>query len=136
MSHRQKQRQGIWGKYDIALFVLNRNRAELYEKIENRVEDMMAEGLVAEIENLKKAQWSLTAREIIGVREVHGFLNQEYDLDQMKKLIKANTRHLAKRQLTWFRREKRFSWIMVNKGNAPGEIAQQLMGQWTLREVK
>ena len=130
ISELQKQREGIWGKYDIALFALNREREELYGKINRRVEAMAQEGLVEEIKRLMSTSWSLTAKKIIGVSEIQGFLNDEYDLDQAKELMKLNTRRLAKRQLTWFRKEKRIEWIIVESTDTPESVAEAIMHQW------
>ena len=110
-SELQKNRQGLWGKYDIQIFGLNRPRQELYERIEARVEQMFENGLVEEIKSLENRNWSKTAQSIIGVREVLGYLKKEYDLKRAKELMKLNTRHLAKKQLTWFRKDQRIEWI-------------------------
>ena len=110
-SELQKNRQGLWGKYDIQIFGLNRPRQELYERIEARVEQMFENGLVEEIKSLENRNWSKTAQNIIGVREVLGYLKKEYDLKRAKELMKLNTRHLAKKQLTWFRKDQRIEWI-------------------------
>jgi tRNA dimethylallyltransferase len=126
ISRLRRQREGIWGKYDIRLFVLNMERQDLYGRIDRRVEQMVESGLVEEIEKLKGVRWSLTAQKIIGVQEVMGFLNQEYDLMKAKELMKLNTRRLAKRQLTWFRRDGRLEWIMVPPGFAPEAIAGEI----------
>lgn len=134
ISQLQKQREGLWGKYDIMVFALNREREELYRKIGVRVEEMVQEGLIEEIERLSKVKWSLTANKIIGIREVQGFLKREYSLDQAKELIKLNTRHLAKRQLTWFRRDKRLKWIVVEPDDTAERIAEIMMRQWKARE--
>lgn len=130
ISELQKQREGIWGKYDVALFALNREREELYGKINRRVEVMVQEGLVEEIKRLKSTNWSLTAKKIIGVSEIQGFLNDEYDLDQAKELMKLNTRRLAKRQLTWFRKDERIEWIVVKSTDTPKSVVETIMHQW------
>ncbi len=127
ISELQKRRQGIWGKFDISIFALNRDRSELYQIINNRVEDMFKEGALQEVRRLQKKKLSKTAAAIIGVKEIRGFLNGEYDLERTKYLIKLNTRHYAKRQLTWFRRDTRLKWINVNKEATPKEIASTII---------
>jgi tRNA dimethylallyltransferase len=127
ISEMHKRRSGLWGKYDITLVGLNCERAQLYEKINARVEKMVEAGLVAEIEKLRGANWSLTARKIIGVEEILGFLNREYTLEQAKELMKLNTRRLAKRQLTWFRKETRLQWLAVGLEESPEEIAGRII---------
>lgn len=130
ISQLRRQREGIWGKYDIRLFVLNMERQDLYERVDRRVEKMIEAGLVEEIERLKDARWSPTAGKIIGVQEVRGFFNQEYDLETVKERMKLNTRHLAKRQLTWFRRDDRLEWIMLPPDRTPEGIAEKIYHQW------
>ncbi len=122
ISELQKKREGLWGKYQIHLFGLNRDREELYRQIDARVEKMFEEGLVEEIKNLSHLKWSPTADRIIGVREVQGYLKGEHDLERAKYLMKLNTRHLAKRQLTWFRKEKRIRWFALNSRESVEEI--------------
>ena len=87
---------------------------------------MFDHGLVKEIHALQSNKLSTTVRGLIGVKEVLGYLNAEYDLERAKYLMKLNTRHLAKRQYTWFRREKRLQWIDVDQKSV-GEIVNQLM---------
>jgi len=122
----KKRRKGIWGKYDIKLFALNRDRKDLYTKINDRADQMFAEGIVEEIKRLQKKRLSLTAQGLIGVKEILAALSGEYDLEQAKYLIKRNTRHFAKRQLTWFRKEDRLEWIMINSGETAKDIAERI----------
>lgn len=129
ISALQKKREGLWGKYQIYLFGLNRDREELYRQIDTRVEKMFEEGLVEEIKNLSHLKWSPTADRLIGVREVQGYLNGEYDLERAKYLMKLNTRHSAKRQLTWFRKEKRIQWLMLDSVKSVKEIVNTLKSE-------
>ena len=89
------------------------DRAKLYEKINQRVDKMVDLGLVDEVKNLldeglDKNSQSLKA---IGYKEVISYLDGEIDFDEMVDLIKKNSRHYAKRQLTWFRRDDRIKWF-------------------------
>ena len=93
----------------IQLFALNRPRQELYQRVEARIEDMFARGLVEEIKQVSGLPLSTTAQKLIGIPEVMGYLKGEYDLERAKYLMKLNTRHYVKRQLTWFRRDKRLN---------------------------
>ena len=70
--------------------------------------------------------WSLTAKKIIGVQEMQGFLRGEYDLEKAKEIMKLNTRRFAKRQLTWFRKEERLQWIMMEEGDTPERTAETI----------
>ena len=99
--------------YNLIYIGLNMDRAKLYEKINQRVDKMIDLGLVDEVKNLldeglDKNSQSLKA---IGYKEVISYLDGEIDFDEMVDLIKKNSRHYAKRQLTWFRRDKRIKWF-------------------------
>ncbi|MBM3245522.1 MAG: tRNA (adenosine(37)-N6)-dimethylallyltransferase MiaA, partial [Candidatus Omnitrophica bacterium] len=107
----QKTRKGIAGDHDVKIFCLNLPREKLYDRINRRVELMFKNGLVKEVSLLKRHKLSRTARFAIGLNEVNGFLAGEYDLNTAKEMMKRNTRLYAKRQLTWFRRDKRINWI-------------------------
>ena len=126
MSQIKKSREGLWGKYDIRIFALNRNRAELYNRINRRVDDMLAKGLVKEIEKLDAEKLSLTAQRIIGVDDILGYLKGEHDMERAQYLIQLNSRHLAKRQLTWFRKDKRLEWLMVAEHDTAPDIAKKI----------
>ncbi len=127
ISQLQKKREGIWGKFDIKLFALNKNRPDLYHAIDRRVDAMFDQGLIEEISNLKDREWSLTAQRIIGVSEIFGFLQNKYSLEESKELMKRHTRQYAKRQLTWFRKEKRLEWIMIGANDTIEQIMQMIM---------
>lgn len=111
MSEKQKQRRGIWEEYNIKVFVVNREREELYQCIDTRVDAMVAQGLVDEIQALETKTLSRTAQTIIGVREIQQYLLGALSLDKAVDLMKRNSRRYAKRQLTWFRRDQRFQWV-------------------------
>ena len=129
ISQLQKDRQGLWGKYEITLFVLNRQRQELYDRINARVEQMFDEGIVDEVRSVEEDRWGKMAKKIIGIEEVQGYLRGEYDLGEAKERIKLNTRHLAKRQLTWFRREKRLQWITINSKDTVESIVDEMVNK-------
>ncbi|MCX5692478.1 MAG: tRNA (adenosine(37)-N6)-dimethylallyltransferase MiaA [Candidatus Omnitrophica bacterium] len=98
-------------KYDFKIFGLNIAREELYRNIDDRVEDMFKRGIVREVKKLSKKKLSLTARKALGYGEVLGYLKGRYSLEKAKELLKKNTRHFAKRQLTWFRPDQRIIWL-------------------------
>ena len=111
ISQLQKKRQGLWGHCDIKIFGLNCERKSLYQIINQRVDRMFEQGLIDEIQAIEDLPLSQTAQGIIGIKEVRGFLDGDYSLEEAKELMKRNTRRLAKRQLTWFRKEKRIQWF-------------------------
>ena len=102
--------------YDAVLIGLTRNREELYERINLRVDIMVEEGLFREVENL--LEMGLAEEDIsmkgIGYKEIIGFFDGLYDWDEAIRLIKQNSRHLAKRQLTWFRRYEDMKWFNIS----------------------
>jgi len=99
--------------YDFTYFVLTDKRETLYSRIEKRVDQMIEDGLEDEVKKLLSMNIPKTATSMqgLGYREMIGYLNGEYDLERAIYLIKRNTRHFAKRQLTWFKRERDVSWI-------------------------
>lgn len=99
--------------YQFCYFVLNDDRESLYHNIDERVDFMMENGLVDEVRALKAAGCTkeMVSMQGLGYQEIFSFLDGEISLDRAVFLIKRNTRHFAKRQLTWFRREKEVLWI-------------------------
>ncbi len=127
ISQLQKKRCGFWKTESVVVFGLDRPRDELYERINARVEQMFEEGLVDEVKALLGRDLGLTARRIIGVKEILAHLNGEYDIKFAKELIKKNTRNFAKRQLTWFRKDQRIEWISVSRGQNARMIAEEIL---------
>jgi len=125
----QQKREGLWGKMPIKIFALNRPREELYQRAEARVEEMFSRGLLKEIEQVAALPLSVTARKIIGIPEVMGYLNGEHDLERAKYLMKLNTRHYIKRQLTWFRRDKRLTWVDITPDRSASQVADSIVRQ-------
>lgn len=127
ISQLWKSRKGLdREKYDIRIFGLNKDREGLYRDINLRVEDMFSQGLVNEVTNVLTKNPSLTCGQAIGIKEIHGYLNGEYALEQAKELIKKNTRNYAKRQLTWFRKGKRIIWLEASKRGLLGQIIKSI----------
>jgi len=126
ISELRKRTSGLGDKYDIRIFGLEMERAALYEKIDERVEQMFSEGLVDEARALMGGKLSLTASQALGYREAFGYLAGDYDIEEAKRLTKRNTRHFAKRQMTWFRRDPRVEWIMLEKDFDTEETARAI----------
>jgi tRNA dimethylallyltransferase len=127
ISELQKHRVGLWDKYDIKIFCLSMDRKELNKRIEKRVSRMFKHGLVAEVIKLLKKKISRTASCAIGLKEIRGYIKGEYDLEIASQLITRNTCLYAKRQLTWFRRDKRIEWFDIKAGDKPKQIVQSLL---------
>ena len=92
---------------------LERPREELYDRINRRVDQMMADGLGEEAQS-GLSQTALNSLQTVGYRELFAYLDGEYDLERAIELIQQNTRHYAKRQMTWFRRDKEIHWLNAN----------------------
>ncbi|SHI70662.1 tRNA dimethylallyltransferase [Dethiosulfatibacter aminovorans DSM 17477] len=106
-------------QYDFIIIGLNMDREILYKRINERVEEMIEAGLVKEVESLMKKGYNrdLQSMQGIGYKEVTAFLDGEIPLEESVRLIKRNSRRLAKRQFTWFRPDKRIKWIEVDPEN-------------------
>lgn len=100
--------------YRLLYFVLNDERARLYEKIDKRVDSMLKAGLVEEVRSLKAmgCTGDLVSMQGLGYKEILQYLDGECTLEDAVYRIKRDTRHFAKRQLTWFRREKDVTWVL------------------------
>ncbi|MDD3225646.1 MAG: tRNA (adenosine(37)-N6)-dimethylallyltransferase MiaA, partial [Clostridium sp.] len=103
--------------YNIHYYVLNMDRGKLYEKINNRVDVMINSGLVDEVIKLKEKGYNSNMQSMkgIGYKEILYYLNGDITLEEAIDMIKQGSRNYAKRQLTWFRKDKRAVWI--NKDN-------------------
>lgn len=127
ISYLQKQRKGLSREYDVKVFCINMPRKKLYKRIDARVEKMFTDGLVSEVKKLLKSGLSKTASYAIGIRELKGYFDGLYDLEEAKRLMKRNTRLYAKRQLTWFRKDKRIHWINISDKEKPSSVAKRIL---------
>lgn len=96
--------------FRIVKVALERERAELYARIDARVLQMMNDGLLDEAKAVYPKR-QLNSLQTVGYKELFAYMDGEYDLDRAIELIQQNTRHYAKRQLTWFRRDKEIHWL-------------------------
>lgn len=111
-QHNEQQRQRT-SPYAFCYFVLTDERARLYEKIEARVDKMLSEGLVDEVSKLKAigCHKGMVSMQGLGYKEILNYLEGTCTLEEAVYQIKRDTRHFAKRQLTWFGRERDVLWI-------------------------
>ena len=111
-THNKEQRQKT-SAYNSCYFVLTDDRKKLYERIESRVDQMLSKGLVDEVRTLKErgCNASMVSTQGLGYKEILEYLDGRCSLLEAVEKIKKETRHFAKRQLTWFRREKDVIWI-------------------------
>ena len=110
-EHNEEQRQKE-SPYNFAYFVLYHDREELYDRINRRVDLMMEDGLL-EVESLIKEGYTknLVSMQGLGYKEFFDYFDGRMTLEDTIDKIKKDTRHFAKRQLTWFRREKEVIWL-------------------------
>ena len=113
ISEHNAQEREKESPYNFAYFVLNDERAKVYDRIDRRVDLMMEDGLEDEVRRLKEAGMTqdMVSMKGLGYAELLHYLNGDYPLEEAVRLIKRNTRHFAKRQITWFKREKEVTWI-------------------------
>lgn len=111
-EHNEKERQKT-SPYNFAYFVLTDDRAHLYERIDRRVDLMVEQGLVDEVRHLKDLGYhkEMVSMQGLGYKEILSYLDGEMTLEEAIYIIKRETRHFAKRQLTWFRRERDVIWF-------------------------
>ena len=110
-EHNEREREKE-SPYQYAYFVLTDERSRLYDRIDRRVDLMMEEGLLDEVRFLKErgVRRDSTAMQGLGYKELYACLDGEYTLEEAVRIIKRDTRHFAKRQLTWFKRERDVIW--------------------------
>ena len=103
--------------YRFAYVVLNRNREELYRRIDRRVDQMMEAGLLEEVDTLRKRGYdrSYVSMQGLGYKELLAYLDGECTLEEAIYILKRDTRHFAKRQLTWFKRERDTDWLSLDQ---------------------
>lgn len=132
-NREEKEKEAL---YDSLFLVLNRNREDLYEGINARVEKMFQDGLVSEVEAFYKKGYTEHSPGFkgIGYREIFPYLRGECSLSECKALIQQNSRHYAKRQLTWFKREKETIFVEAENFQSREEeaewIIEKCMSKW------
>jgi len=115
LSEKKKEAIGLWGKLSIQILGLRLKRKNLYERINKRTDEMFAQGAVDEVRDLLTIELSLTAKKILGISDIERFLNGDLNEEESKEILKKNTRNFAKRQVTWFKKDKRIQWISTDE---------------------
>ena len=134
-NERERQKQS---PYQFLYFVLTHDRQVLYERIERRIDKMIQEGLVEEVDNLLKMGYNrnLVSMQGLGYKEIVPYLMGECTLDEAVYVLKRDTRQLAKRQLTWFRRERDVRWLDKTQFASEKEILDEIQNtiktEWSL----
>ena len=136
-AHNEQERRKQ-SPYDFAYFVLTDDRKALYARIDRRVDKMMEQGLLEEVRALKDrgiARDSVSMQGL-GYKELLAYLDGEISLDEAIRIIKRDTRHFAKRQLTWFRRERDVIWIDRQKtGQEEKKIVDYMLNILTEKHI-
>lgn len=111
-EHNEEQREKE-SPYCFAYFVLNDERSRLYERIDQRVDEMLRAGLVKEVKRLKEegCKRGMVSMQGLGYKEILDYLDGSVSLEEAVRILKRDTRHFAKRQLTWFKRERDVVWV-------------------------
>lgn len=130
-EHNERERQKK-SPYLFRYYVLNEPRELLYERIEKRVDQMLTEGLVAEVEALKERGCTrdMVSMQGLGYKEILDHLAGICTLEEAIDTIKKDTRHFAKRQLTWFRREREVTWVEKDRFKNAQEVLTFLIADY------
>ena len=117
MSEHNKEQRQKESPYNFLYLVLNDDRQLLYDRIDKRIDIMLKDGLIDEVKSLKEKGYTkdLVSMQGLGYKEILDYLDGSSTLDEAIYILKRDTRHFAKRQLTWFRREKVTTWIEKSK---------------------
>lgn len=131
-QHNAEQREKE-SPYNFEYFVLTDDRALLYERIEKRIDIMVDQGLVKEVQSLLDYGCTpeIVSMQGLGYKEIIPYLNNECSLEDAIYILKRDTRHFAKRQLTWFRREKIVTWV-----NKPEFESEDTMLDFMLQQLQ
>lgn len=116
-------------RYEYAYICLSMNRSRLYDRIEIRVDNMIKNGLIEEVKKLIELGYKKehTALQALGYKEIIDYLQGDYSLEEAIETLKKNTRHYAKRQLTWFRNDERTFWINADNYFSLSAMAENII---------
>jgi tRNA dimethylallyltransferase len=127
ISRRQKEsRMEI--RFAAEMFGLEWDRIDLYRRINARCDEMLRAGLLDEVERLEARGYGpeLNALNTVGYAEAFAYRSGRISYDEMVRLFKQNSRRYAKRQMTWFRRDRRIRWIRMDEHRIPGDVASEI----------
>lgn len=129
MSYYNKNFRKKTEKYSLVMIGLTMDRSKLYSRINKRVDLMIQNGLIDEVQKLLDIGYTkeLASMQGIGYKEIIPYIEGKAGLDETIQILKRNTRRYAKRQLTWFRRDSRIKWIDVNQFNSIDDITKCIL---------
>jgi tRNA dimethylallyltransferase len=128
-----KAQQDIYNiPYEVSYFVLDMDREKLYNRINMRVDLMMEKGLLEEVTKLKEMGYTseMQSMQGIGYKELLYYLNKEISYEEAVDMIKQGSRNYAKRQLTWFRKDKRAVWINKDLYENDDEVVEEILDKY------
>lgn len=130
--HNEKERRKE-SPYNFSYYVLTMDREKLYERIDSRVDKMMGDGLVEEVVRLKSmgCHRGMVSMQGLGYKEILDYLNGNLSLEEAVYILKRDTRHFAKRQLTWFKRERDVTWLSWEAF----EFNRESMLEWMISDL-
>ncbi len=131
-EHNREEREKE-SPYQFFYYVLNCSRDLLYKRIDKRVDQMMEQGLVEEVRRLKTmgCRRGMVSMQGLGYKEILDYLDGRCGLEEAVRIIKRDTRHFAKRQITWFKREKDVRWLeLENFDNDRAKVLDYISGQF------
>lgn len=117
--------------YNFEYFVLNDDRSKLYDRIDRRIDIMLEQGLEAEVRQLVSEGYSrdLVSMQGLGYKEIIDYIQGRCSFDEAVYTLKRDTRHFAKRQITWFKREKQVTWVNKNEYDSESSILEYMMNR-------
>lgn len=123
--------------YNFEYFVLCDDRAKLYDKIDRRIDIMLEDGLVDEVRGLVAEGYdrSLVSMQGLGYKEIIDYLQGRCSFDEAVYTLKRDTRHFAKRQITWFKREKHVTWVNKNEYESEADILEYMLERLRMKEI-
>lgn len=136
-EHNMEQRENQ-SPYNFCYFVLNNEREILYERINKRVDLMLEQGLVNEVKHLLDMGCTkdMVSMQGLGYKEIVAYLDGEITLEEAIYILKRDTRHFAKRQLTWFKREKDVTWVNKKEyNNDENKILDDMLSVLKLKDI-
>ena len=123
--------------YNFEYFVLNDDRKKLYDRIDRRIDIMLEDGLLDEVKSLVDEGYSrdLVSMQGLGYKEMIDYIQERYTLDEAVYTLKRDTRHFAKRQVTWFKREKQVTWVNKNEFDSEADILSFMIERLREKEI-
>jgi tRNA dimethylallyltransferase len=137
-EHNEEQRQKE-SPYNFAYFVLNNDREILYSRINERIDLMLERGLLDEVQFLKDKGYKkdMVSMQGLGYKEILSYLDGEITLEEAVYILKRDTRHFAKRQITWFKRESDVTWLNLPEyGNNKDNVLEEMLKVIHTKQIK